>query len=276
MRMRGRPDMSLLLDVVTGVLLFLLLVPMIWIALGSIKPESDIMAANPWPREITFEHYVSVFGKEGFLIALRNSLVVGLSVAAITTLLAAPAAYSLSRFEYRGKNAVSLLILGTQTLPVIAVLVPIVVIIRNLGLTNTLTALTFMHLALGLPIAVWVLKGYIDAIPRDLEEAALMDGCGRFGAMTRIMIPLLQPGLVAVGTFAFVLSWGEYLLALSLVSKSDVRTLPLALQSLFDPYQFSWGTVMAGGVIIALPAVVLFLIFRRQLVGGLLAGGIKG
>jgi ABC-type glycerol-3-phosphate transport system permease component len=274
--MRGRPGMQLLLDVVTGVLLFLILVPMLWIALGSIKPEADIMSANPWPREITFQHYVAVFHKEGFLVALKNSLIVGLTVAAITTLLAAPAAYSLSRFEYRGKDAVSLLILGTQTLPVIAVLVPIVVIVRNLGLTNTLTALTFTHLALGLPIAVWVLKGYIDAIPRDLEEAALMDGCGRFGAMTRIIIPLIQPGLVAVGTFAFVLSWGEYLLALSLVSKSDVRTLPLALQSLFDPYQFSWGTVMAGGVFIALPAVVLFLLFRRQLVGGLLAGGIKG
>ena len=99
---------------------------------------------------------------------------------------------------------------------------------------------------------------------------------GGFGAMTRVVFPLLQPALVAVGTFSFVLSWGEYLLALSLVSKSEVRTLPLALQSLFDPYQFSWGSVMAGGVVIALPAVVLFLVFRKQLVGGLLAGAVKG
>jgi ABC-type glycerol-3-phosphate transport system permease component len=274
--MRRHQRMSAVLDVITAIILILLLLPMIWIALGSIKPEMDIMSANPWPRTLTFEHYVSVFGKEGFLIALKNSLIVGITVAVITTLLAAPAAYSLSRFEYRGKTAVGLLILGTQTLPIIAILVPIVVIVRNLGLTNTLTALIFMHLALGLPIAVWVLKGYIDGIPRELEDAALMDGCTRIGAMTRVVLPLVKPALVAVGTFAFVLSWGEYLIALSLVSKSNVRTLPLALQSLFDPYQFSWGTVMAGGVIIALPAVLLFLIFRRQLVGGLLAGGIKG
>lgn len=275
MRGSGR-SANFVLDVLTGVLLFLLLFPVIWIFLGSIKPDPDIMAANPWPTRITFENYIAVFNKEGFLIALRNSLIVGLSAAAITTGLAAPAAYSLSRFDYRGKTAVNLLILGTQTLPVVAVLVPIVVIVRNLGLTNTLTALIFTHLALGLPIAVWVLKGYIDAIPRDLEDAALVDGCGRFEVMVRIMLPLLKPALVAVGTFAFVLSWGEYLLALSLVSKSDVRTLPLALQSLFDPYQFSWGTVMAGGVVIALPAVVLFLVFRKQLVGGLLAGAVKG
>lgn len=274
--MRGNKSTSLILDAVTVIVLFLMLLPMIWIALGSIKPEPDIMSANPWPTRLTFEHYVSVFGKEGFLIALKNSLIVGLSAAIITTILSAPAAYSLSRFEYRGKNAFGLLILATQTLPIIAILVPIVVIVRNLGLTNTLTALIFMHLSLGLPIAVWVLKGYIDAIPRDLEDAALMDGCTRLGAMFRVILPLVKPALVAVGTFAFVLSWGEYLIALSLVSKSDVRTLPLALQSLFDPYQFSWGTVMAGGVIIALPAVLLFLIFRRQLVGGLLAGGIKG
>ena len=274
--MGSRRRTSFLLDVLTGVLLFLLLFPVIWIFLGSIKPEADIMAASIWPSEVTFAHYIAVFHKEGFLIALRNSLIVGLSAAVITTALAVPAAYSLSRFKYRGKGAVNLLILGTQTLPVVAVLVPIVVIVRNIGLTNTLTALIFTHLALGLPIAVWVLKGYIDAIPRDLEDAALVDGCGRFGAMIRVVLPLLQPALVAVGTFAFVLSWGEYLLALSLVSRSDVRTLPLALQSLFDPYQFSWGMVMAGGVVIALPAVVLFLIFRKQLVGGLLAGAVKG
>lgn len=275
MRVRSA-SREMVLDAVTIVVLLLLLAPVIWIFLGSIKPEPDIMSGNPWPTRVTFDHYIAIWNKEGFLTALRNSLIVGLVVAVITTLLAAPAAYSLSRFDYRGRNLFSLLILGTQTLPAVAVLVPLVVIIRQLGLTNTLTALIFIHLALGLPIAVWMLKGYIDAIPRDLEEAAMVDGCGRFGAMARIVLPLIRPALVAVGTFAFVLSWGEFVIALAIVSKAEVRTLPLALQSLFDPYQFSWGTVMAGGVVIALPAVLLFFIFRKQLVGGLLAGGVKG
>lgn len=275
--MRTRPlRHEVLLDAITIVATALLLAPVIWIFLGSIKPEPDIMSGNPWPTRVTFDHYIAILNKEGFLTALRNSLIVGLVVAAITTVLAAPAAYSLSRFTYRGRNLFSLLILGTQTLPAVAVLVPLVVIVRQLGLTNTLTALIFVHLALGLPIAVWILKGYLDAIPQDLEDAAMVDGCTRVDAMLRIIVPLVRPALVAVGTFAFVLSWGEYVVALAIVSKADVRTLPLALQTLFDPYQFSWGTVMAGGVVIAAPAVLLFFIFRRQLVGGLLAGGIKG
>jgi ABC-type glycerol-3-phosphate transport system permease component len=275
MRSRGATR-DLILDAVTIVAVLLMLVPIIWVFLGSIKPEPDIMSGNPWPTRVTFDHYVAIWNKEGFLTALRNSLIVGLVVAVVTTFVAAPAAYSLSRFDYRGRNLFSLMILGTQTLPAVAILVPLVVIVRQLGLTNTLTALIFIHLALGLPIAVWMLKGYIDAIPRDLEEAAMVDGTGRFGALVRVVLPLIRPALVAVGTFAFVLSWGEFVIALAIVSKAEVRTLPLALQSLFDPYQFSWGQVMAGGVVIALPAVILFFIFRKQLVGGLLAGGVKG
>ena len=165
-----------------------------------------------------------------------------------------PAAYALSRFDFPGRGPLSLLILGTQMLPVVAILVPLVVIIRSLGLINTLTALVFTHLALGLPVAVWMLKGYVDAIPRELEEAAMIDGCGRFGALRWVLFPLLRPAIVAAGTFAFVLSWGEFLLALALISKTEVKTLPLALQAVFDPYSFSWGEVMAGGVVIAAPA----------------------
>ena len=267
---------SIGLDVATIVSLAVLLVPILWMFLASVKPEGDIMSGNLWPTRLTLEHYRIILAKSDFLTALRNSLIVGLTVAAVTTALAAPAAYSLSRFAYPGRNAFGFLILGTQMLPSVAILVPIVVLIRQIGLTNTLTALIFTHLALGLPIAVWMLKGYIDAIPRDLEEAALIDGCGRMGALVHVVVPLVRPALVAVGTFAFVLSWGEFIMALALISKTEVKTLPLALQSLFDPYSFSWGNVMAGGVVIALPTIVLFLLFRRQLVGGLLAGGIKG
>jgi ABC-type glycerol-3-phosphate transport system permease component len=273
---RQSPGLSAGLDFATIASLAVLLVPILWMFLASVKPEVDIMSGNLWPTHVTLDHYRVILAKSDFLTALRNSLIVGLTVAVVTTVLAAPAAYSLSRFTYPGRDAFSFLILGTQTLPSVAILVPIVVLIRQIGLTNTLAALIFTHLALGLPIAVWMLKGYIDAIPRDLEEAALIDGCGRMGALVRVVIPLVRPALVAVGTFAFVLSWGEFIMALALISKTEVKTLPLALQSLFDPYSFSWGNVMAGGVVIALPTIVLFLLFRRQLVGGLLAGGIKG
>ncbi len=271
-----RRSTQILLDLLTIVAMFLMLMPIIWVALASVKPNPAIMAGNLWPTELTFEHYRDIFSRSDFLIALRNSLIVASSVAVVTTLLALPAAYALSRFTFRGRGPIGLLILGTQMLPVIAVLGPLVVIIRNLGLTNTLSALVFTHLSLGLPVAVWMLKGYIDAIPRELEEAAMIDGCGRLGALRFVVFPLLRPAVVATGTFAFVLSWGEFLLALALISDTKAKTLPLALQALFDPYSFSWGEVMAGGMVIMTPAVVLFLIFRNQLVGGLTAGGVKG
>lgn len=265
-----------ILDLVTLAVLIILLFPIIWVFIASVRPDNDIMSNSLIPSQLTLVHFAAVFARPDFVVALRNSLIVGIAVALLTVAIAVPASYSLSRFKYRGRDAFGALILGTQMLPGVAILVPIVVIVRTLGLTNTLTALVIVHLAFGLPVAVWMLKGYIDAVPRELEEAALIDGSSRLGAMARITFPLIRPAVVAVGTFAFVLSWGEYLMALSLISKTEVKTLPLALQALFDPYSFSWGEVMAGGVVIALPAVVLFLIFRNQLVGGLTAGGVKG
>lgn len=264
------------LDILTVLLLGLILLPIIWVFIASIRPDADIMSRSPFPSQVTFDHFREIFARADFMIALRNSLIVGGAVAVCTIVIAVPAAYSLSRFTYRGRDFICFLILATQMLPAVAVLVPLVVIIRSLGLANTLTALTFTHLALGLPIAVWMLKGYIDAVPRELEEAAVIDGSSQLGAMIRITLPLIRPAVIAVGTFAFVLSWGEFLLALALITSAEVKTLPLALQTLFDPYSFSWGVVMAGGVVIAAPAVLLFLLFRNQLVGGLTAGGIKG
>jgi ABC-type glycerol-3-phosphate transport system permease component len=256
--------------------LFIFLLPILWVFVASVRPDSDIASGGPIPLRITIQHYQEIIAFPDFLIALKNSLIVGVTVAAITTTMAVPAAYALSRLRFKGRKTVALIILGTQMLPSVAVLVPLVVIIRQIGLSNTLTALIFTHLALGMPIAIWILRGYIDSVPRELEEAALIDGCGRIGAMVRVVFPLIRPAIVAVGTFAFVLSWGEFILALALISKADVKTLPLALQGLFDPYSFSWGRIMAGGTVIALPTIILFLIFRKQLVGGLLAGGVKG
>ena len=273
---RGRWARQLMLDWLTVAVLGVLLWPMIWVLLSSFKPDPDIQSGDIWPATLTLDHYAHLFARRDFIVALRNSLVVGLAVAVLTAALAMPAAYSISRFRYRGRGSFAALILGAQMLPAIAILVPVVVIMRRLGLVNTLAGLVIMHLALGLPVAVWMLKGYVDALPRELEEAALTDGCGRFAALRLIVIPLLRPAIFAVATFAFVLSWGEYVMALALVSKAEFKTLPLALQALFDPYSFGWGEIMAGGVVIAAPAAILFLIFRKQLVGGLTAGAVKG
>lgn len=216
-------------DLITVLAFVLLLFPILWIILASFKPDTEILTADILPRSLTLEHYRSILSKANFLIAMRNSLLVGLASAALVTALALPAAYSLARFRYRGREALGLVILATQMLPGVAILVPLVVVMRNLGLTNTLLGLTITHLTLGLPIAVWMLRGYIEDVPAVLEEAALIDGCSRLGALRRVLLPIITPAIVAVGTFAFVLSWGEYLLALSLMSSADKKTLPLAL-----------------------------------------------
>ena len=264
------------LDALTLLVAALLLFPILWVAVSSFKPEGDILAAGLIPRAFTLEHYRAVLGEAAFVRALGNSLIVGLASALIAIAVALPAAYALARFQFRGREQLGLLVLSTQMLPSVAILVPLVVIMRTLELSNTLTGLVITHLTLGLPIAVWMLRGYFDSIPRDLEEAAWIDGASQTQALLRIVLPLMAPAVVAVATFAFVLSWGEYVLALSLVSSTQSKTLPLALQALFDPYSFSWGQVMAGGVIIAVPAVALFLVFRRYLIGGLVSGGVKG
>jgi len=274
--MRENSFVKRLADLGTLMAVLVLLFPILWIAIASFKPNTEIMSGHLIPRALTLEHYRSILARPNFLLATRNSLIVGLGSAAIATALALPAAYSLARFRYRGRELLGLVILGTQMLPGVSILVPLVVAMRKLSLANSLFGLTITHLTLGLPIAVWLLRGYIEDIPAALEEAALIDGCSRLGAIRWVLLPIIMPAVVAVGTFAFVLSWGEYLLALSLISSTNRKTLPLAMQTLFDPYSFSWGEVMAGGVLIAAPAVLLFLLFRRYLVGGLSAGGVKG
>ncbi len=267
---------SLFWDTVSIAAVGLLLFPVLWVGVASFRPDSEILAASLIPQQLTLEHYRAILAKPEFLIAMRNSLIVGLGSAIVTTAVALPAAYSLARFRFLGRESAGFVILSTQMLPSVAILVPLVVVMRIVELNNTLIGLTITHLTLALPIAVWLLRGYVEDVPKDLEEAALIDGCSRLGALRRILLPIISPAVVAVGTFAFVLSWGEFLLALALISKTDTKTLPLALQALFDPYSFSWGEVMAGGMLIAVPAVLLFLVFRRYLVGGLASGGVKG
>jgi len=161
-------------------------------------------------------------------------------------------------------------------LPGIVIVVPLIVILRQLQLTDNLLGLTAAYLLLGLPLAVWMLKGYMDDIPPELDEAATLDGASPVQVLLQVIMPLMAPATVAVGAFAFLLAWGEYLFATSLLTSTEVRTLPLALQAAFGQYTIDWGMLTAGGVIISLPPAVLFLFFQRYLVGGLTTGGVKG
>jgi ABC-type glycerol-3-phosphate transport system permease component len=267
-----------LLQWVTILLVGVMLFPLLWLYMTALRPEGQ-MFGHPldiFPREITFENFRSIWNAVGFQDAFRNSLVVASVSSLITTVISMLAAFSLSRFRYPLKSVFSLAILGMQMLPGVLIVVPLIVILRQLKLTNTLEGLVMVTLMAQLPVAVWMLKGYMDEIPKDFDEAALIDGASYLGVLWRVVLPLILPAIVAIAAFAFILSWGEYVFALSLITSTDKKTLPLALQAAFGQYTIDWGMLTAGGVIISLPPTILFVIFQRYLVGGLTAGGVKG
>jgi ABC-type glycerol-3-phosphate transport system permease component len=269
---------STLLNVLTVVVVLILIFPIIWLYLTAFKPQ-DQMFDNPYlvvPRTVTLDNFRRIWDAVGFQTAFRNSLVVSAFSAMIVTSVGLGAAFSLSRFRYRFNGAFAGLILAVQMLPGIVLVVPLIATLRKLHLTDSLFGLTIVYLLLGLPIAVWMLKGYLDDIPIELDQAALVDGANQLQVLRQILFPLLAPAAVAVGAFAFLLAWGEYLFALSLITSTDQKTLPLALQAAFGQYTVDWGMLTAGGAIISLPPATIFIFFQRYLVGGLTTGGVKG
>lgn len=276
---RARPRLqSLGLDLLAILVVGVLIFPVIWLYLTAFKPGSE-MFRGPFailPTEITFANFARIWSAVGFQSAFRNSLLVAAASSLIVTLAGLGAAYSLSRFRYRLRPVFSGAILAVQMLPGIIIVVPLILILRQLHLTDSLLGLTIAYLLLGLPIAVWMLKGYMDDIPPELDQAALIDGANYFQVLGLIIVPLMAPAIVAVGAFAFMLCWGEYLFALSLITSTDTKTLPLALQAAVGQFQINWGMLTAGGVIISLPPAILFIFFQRWLVGGLTSGGVKG
>jgi ABC-type glycerol-3-phosphate transport system permease component len=267
-----------LLDLITVVFVFLLIFPVIWLFLTAVKTQGE-MFGNPYeliPRAVTFDNFTRIWHSAGFEDAFKNSLIVAACTAGIVTSVAFAAAFSLSRFRYGLNGTFANMILAVQMIPGIVLVVPLIGTLRRAHLTDKLAGLVLVYLLIGLPIATWMLKGYLDEIPRDLDEAALVDGAGSTQVLRQILFPLMAPASVAVGAFVFLLSWGEYLFAVSLITSTDKKTLPLALQGAFGQYSIDWGMLLAGGAIICLPPALLFIFFQRFLVGGLTAGGVKG
>ena len=266
------------LDALTVAFVLVLIFPIIWLFLTAFKPQ-DQMFDNPWlvwPRSVTLDNFSSIWNSLGFKVAFRNSLIVSALTSLIVTSVAMGAAFSLSRFRYRLSGTFAAMILALQMIPGIVLVVPLITTMRKVHLTDNLQGLVVAYLLIGLPVAVWMLKGYLDDIPRDLDEAAMVDGATQIQVLRHILLPLIAPAATAVAAFVFLMAWGEYLFAVSLITSTDYKTLPLALQAAFGQYSIDWGMLIAGGAIISLPPALLFMFFQRYLVGGLTAGGVKG
>jgi ABC-type glycerol-3-phosphate transport system permease component len=254
---------------------FIFLIPVVWMYLAAFRPDADIGSGRLIPHTLTLANFRALFATPSVVHGFFNSLIVASISAAVSTIAATFSAYSIARFRYRGRSGVVLMILIAQLVPPLTLIVPLVVGMQKLHLTNSIVGLTIVYFFIGLPIAVVMLSNYIADIPVSLEEAALVDGCTRLRALKDVMLPLLRPAISAVYAFSFILGWGEYLLALSLQTSENEKTLPLVMQSLFEEFRVSVGEVMAFGVFISLPVAVLFMLIQRNFVGNLVAGGVK-
>ena len=256
-----------------AVLLAFFLFTFVWMVLSSLKTNVEVTAFPPhWLFRPTFQNYVDVFAKNPFFSYMVNSTLIAAAAVAIGLLCGLPAAYTMARHRQTTLGALFLML---RILPGIAFLVPLFVIYREFGLINTRAGIVLAHIIIVLPLVIWIMAGFFEDIPRELEEAALIDGCTRVGTFVRIVLPLSKPGLVAAGILSFIASWNNFIFVLILGGKNTI-TLPMAVYSFVSFEDVNWGGLTAAATIITVPILVLSLIVQRYLVGGLTMGAVKG
>jgi multiple sugar transport system permease protein len=247
------------------------MLPILWLLLTSLKPEAEIVSAavGYLPDRVTFEHYRAIWWQSNYPSLLLNSAVTtGLTV--LSCLVAGgPAAYALSRHSYRYGRELLLAFLIVRMVPPVLLIVPLFVLMREAGLLDTNAGLALAHTSILLPLFVWLMKGFVDAVPEDLDDAARLDGCTRVGAMLRVVFPAVRIGILAATAFVAIASWNEFLFALMLTTSAGSRTWPVGLQLMIGEFQLPWGMLSAGGVLSILPVAVLFAFVQRTLVKGL-------
>jgi multiple sugar transport system permease protein len=223
----------------------------------------------------TLQNYRDVLNEGGFMRYLGNSLIVGLASTLITLVLGCMAAYGLARFRFRGRNTVAYTTLLLRTVPLAVLAVPVFMIWNEAGIINSLSGLVLLYVAVNLPFTIWLLYGFIDQVPIELEEAARMDGCGPIQVFYKVVLPLIKPGLAAASIFTFRIAWNEFILALVLTDRAT-RTLPVAASLYITDIGVDWGRIMALGSLIAIPPLMFTFIAARQIITGLTAGSVKG
>jgi multiple sugar transport system permease protein len=251
--------------------------PFAWMILTSLTPSADIVATGVslTPEGWGIDNYTRLLEQTSFLGNMGHSLIVALGTVALVLGVAVTAAYAFSRFRFAGRRLLMLQFLVVNMFPVVLLILPLFVMMRRFGILDTHVGLILANATAAIPFAVWMLTSYVGAIPKSLDEAAMIDGCSRLSALRRIVLPLALPGIISTGIYVFITSWNEYLYALTLGGR-NVRTVTVAIQTLIGEYQIEWGLLAAGGVVGALPVTLLFLIVQRRLVGGLTQGAVKG
>lgn len=259
------------------------LYPVLWVLKMALTPSQAFsMDPSPIPTTLSLQNFIDVvsttdaYGGALFLRQLANSVIVALVTSALGIGLSCTAAYAMSRFRFVGREAGMSMFLITQMFPGVVMLIPLYILLDSLGLLDSLLGLALVYSTTSIPFCTWNLKGYFDTIPRELEEAALMDGASRWTIFTRIVLPLARPALAVTGLFSFMTAWNEFILAATLMSDERAYTLPVVLQKYVGDFSTEWGRFAAGAVLVSIPVMALFFALQKQLVEGLTAGGVKG
>lgn len=261
------------------IILVTLLFPVYWMVISSLMPNKDLMSLPPhfFPININLNSYTKIFQNLQYVTYFKNSFIVASGTTVFTLFIVIPAGYSFSRFRYYGRNVLLTAILSVQMFPIVAILISLFTFYYSWGLLSTYRGLILADASFCLPLAISLMKGFFDTIPRSLDEAAKIDGAGRLKTLTRILVPLTTPGMVAVGIYTFLYSWDDFLMALVIMQSDNMKTMPVGIVASFlGEYAYDYSSMMAFACLGSAPIVILFIFFQRYMVAGLTSGSVKG
>lgn len=252
--------------------------PVAWAFVTSLKEATEIHTASVryWPRNPTLQNYVNVIKTTDFPTQFKNSCIISAATTLICVILSVTAAYAFSRFKFRGSKVLRKFFISSQMFPKVLIIIPLFVIMQGLHLLNTRGSLVLAYTTFSLPYVMYMLIGYFTGIPRELDEAATVDGCSRTGILFKIVLPLSLPGIVATAIYTFIHAWDELMFAVMFTSTAAQRTLPVGLSMYIGEYGIEWGNMCAAALLTSLPVILLFMFLQKFLIAGMTAGGVKG
>ena len=276
--MKTRRYYKAFLYLLSAIIMLVCVFPFYWAVVSSLKTGSSLFQVEFIPETIAWSNFLEIFKEQPFGRNILNSVFVAVGTVSASLFLAVTAAYALGRIQFRGRSALLLTILSISMFPQVAILSGMFELIRTLGLYNNLMGLVFAYMTFTLPFTTWILTTFMKQLPKEIEEAAIIDGANTWTICTKIFLPLLWPALVTTGLLAFIAAWNEFLYALTFTVESQSRTVPVAIALMTGASEFElpWGKIMAASVVVTLPLIVLVLIFQRRIVSGLTAGAVKG
>lgn len=266
-----------LIYVLIAVFLFITLSPLIWVLSTSLKPNTETISFPPklLPEVPTIENYLFVLTDPALARSLVNSFIISIGSTALSVAVSSLAGYAFARFEFKGKNVIMSVILGLFMIPIVINIIPLYTMLANFGLLNSLVALMLTFQILIIPLNILLMKNYFETVPKELEEAALIDGCSRLGVLRRVTIPLSMPGFAIAAVLSFRFSWNEFILPVVLANRSDSMVFQVALYQFISLYRIDWGYLSAGITLSLIPVLVLMLTFQKQMIKGLTLGAIR-